>query len=265
MNMSEQGKIRAAIIEDEYPAARLLSRMLASLRPEWEIMVLPGTVEDSVRWFSEHPHPDVLFLDIQLTDGISFVFLEQVKPISMIIFTTAYDEYAVRAFSVNSIDYLLKPIHEERLLAAVTKFERLSSVGFKEFNELLNFKELMNVLAHKDLPHFRTRFLITSGRRFYTIQVADIAYFFSENKLTFAVTGDGKKHLIDLSLGKLEEQLDGKHFFRANRQMILSAESIRNIEPYNGSKLNIRVFPPFQSEILISREKITALKMWLDY
>ena len=264
--MNEPRKtIHAAIIEDEYPAARLLSNMLASLRPEWEITLLPGTVEDSTEWFATHPHPDLLFLDIQLTDGISFLFLERAKPDSMVIFTTAYDEYAIRAFSVNSIDYLLKPIHEERLLAAINKFERLSPAGVKEFNEQLDIKNLMKVLADKDTPHFRTRFLITSGKHFYTIQVSEIAYFYSENKMTFGVTKDGKRHLIDLSLGKLEEQLDNRQFFRANRQVILSAESIRNIEPYNSNKLNIRVCPPFHEAIPVSREKITSLKMWLNF
>ena len=108
-------KIKAVIIEDELPAARLLDKQLRELRPEWEVTVLPGTIEDSVKWFAEHPHPDILFLDIQLTDGNSFIFIEQARPQSMIVFTTAYDEYAVRAFTVNSIDYLLKPVHKERL------------------------------------------------------------------------------------------------------------------------------------------------------
>lgn len=264
MSMNELRKVHAAIIEDEYPAARLLNHMLTTLRPEWEITLLPGTVEDSVKWFAENPHPDVLFLDIQLTDGNSFLFLEQAHPSSMIIFTTAYDEYAVRAFAVNSIDYLLKPIHEDRLLAAITKFERLSPVTIREFNDQMNVRELVALLSKRDESCFRTRFLITGNRHFYTIQVADIAYFYSECKITFAVTKEGKRHAIDLSLGKLEEQLDGRRFFRVNRQFVLSAESIKTIEPYNGSKLNIRVNPPFDDAIQVSREKVTALKMWLN-
>ena len=108
-------KIRAAIIEDEIPAARLLNKMLTELRPEWEILLLPGNVEGAVKWFNNNPHPDILFLDIQLTDGVSFSFIEQANPECMIVFTTAYDEYAIRAFKVNSIDYLLKPIDKERL------------------------------------------------------------------------------------------------------------------------------------------------------
>lgn len=120
-------KIKAAIIEDEIPAGRLLHKMLSGLRPDWDIVVLPGSIEGSVKWFQEHPHPDIIFLDIQLTDGISFAFIEQAQPESMIIFTTAYDEYAIRAFTVNSIDYLLKPINRERLAEAIEKFERLTA------------------------------------------------------------------------------------------------------------------------------------------
>lgn len=262
--MSRNRKIRAAIIEDEYPAAKLLCNMLSSLRPEWEITLLPGTIEESVRWFADNPHPDILFLDIQLTDGNSFMFLEQAHPDSMIVFTTAYDEYAVRAFSVNSIDYLLKPIDEGRLRAAVEKFERLTPDNITELNSLFDVKGLIEELANKIPPRFRTRFLVTSGRHFYVIEIADVAYFYSEDKITFAVTKDGKRHVIDISLGKLEEQLDGKQFFRANRQFILSSESIRRIEPYNNNKLNIRVSPAFDGAISISKEKITLLKMWLN-
>ncbi|MCE9255150.1 LytTR family DNA-binding domain-containing protein [Bacteroides fragilis] len=262
--MSRNGKIRAAIIEDEYPAARLLCNMLSSLRPEWEITLLPGSIEEAVRWFADNPHPDLLFLDIQLTDGNSFMFLEQAHPSSMIVFTTAYDEYAVKAFSVNSIDYLLKPINEERLRAAVEKFERLSPDNITELNNLFDVRGVIEELVNRVQPRFRTRILVTSGRHFYAIEVADIAYFYSEDKITFAVTKDGKRHVIDISLGKLEEQLDGKLFFRANRQFILSAESIRRIEPYNNNKLNIRVSPVFDGAISISKEKITSLKMWLN-
>ena len=122
-------KIKAAIIEDEIPAARLLKDTLLSLRPDWEVQLLPGNIEEAVEWFGQHPHPDILFLDIQLTDGNSFLFIEQAHPESMIVFTTAYDEYAVRAFSVNSIDYLLKPIHEDRLMQTILRFEGLTKIS----------------------------------------------------------------------------------------------------------------------------------------
>ena len=140
-------KIKAAIIEDEIPAARLLRDTLLSLRPGWDVQLLPGNIEEAVEWFAQHPHPDILFLDIQLTDGNSFLFIEQAHPESMIVFTTAYDEYAVRAFTVNSIDYLLKPIHEERLLQAIRRFEGLTKKNIHDFNSESRMMEVLQQLS----------------------------------------------------------------------------------------------------------------------
>lgn len=257
-------KIKAIIIEDEYPAARLLNNMIHELRPDWEIVMLPGTIEDSVDWFAKHQHPDILFLDIQLTDGISFHFIEQAKPDCMIVFTTAYDEYAVRAFTVNSIDYLLKPIHKERLEETLLRFERISISSTEKDDLLQNMEMLLKSFTEKQEKQFRSRFLVSGTKRFYTIQVADIAYFYSEDKVTFAVTEDGKEHIVDFPLNKLEEQLDGQLFFRANRQFILSADSIKSIEPYFHGKVALKVSPPFNGTIIISKEKISPLKMWLN-
>lgn len=258
-------RIRAAIIEDELPAARLLQGMLADLRPQWEILLLPGTVEETVQWFAGHPHPDILFLDIQLTDGLSFYFIEQARPESMIVFTTAYDEYAVRAFTVNSIDYLLKPIHRERLADAIQKFERLTAPRIHELNSRLDVQELIQALADRNTRRYRTRFLISGPRSLYTLNVDEVCYFYSEEKITFAVTTDRRTHIIDLPLAKLEEQLDPQQFFRVNRQYILSAPCIRDIEPYFNGKVVVHVVPATDSPIQVSREKVAALKMWLNY
>lgn len=256
--------VRAAIIEDEIPAARLLRSMIESLRPSWEVVVLPGNIEESVEWFNNNPHPDIIFLDIQLSDGNSFVFIEQAKPESMIVFTTAYDEYAVRAFSLNSIDYLLKPIHKERLENAIAKFENLTSRFIKEFNENSQMLEVLQSLSNAE-KRYRTRFLISGADHLFTLQVSDIAYFYSENKETFAVTSSRKEVIIDLSLDKLGEQLDPDRFFRANRQTIVSVEAIQGIEPYFQNRISITVHPPFRNKILVSKEKITAFKLWLNY
>ena len=183
-------KIRAAIIEDELPAARLLQGMLAELRPQWDIQLLPGTIEEAVQWFATHPHPDILFLDIQLTDGLSFYFIEQARPESMIVFTTAYDEYAVRAFTVNSIDYLLKPVRRERLADSLEKFERLTAPRICEQNERMDMQELLRMLADRNACPYRKRFLVNGARSLYTLAVDDVCYFYSEEKVTFAVTAD---------------------------------------------------------------------------
>lgn len=257
-------KIKAVIIEDEFPAARLLNKMIQKVRPEWEVTVLPGTIEEAVKWFNENPHPDIIFLDIQLNDGISFIFIEQAQPQSMIVFTTAYDEYAVRAFTVNSIDYLLKPIHEERLLEAILKLERLFALSSEHTYNLSNIEQLLKSFAEKKEKQFRTRFLISGPKHLYTIQVNDIAYFYSEEKITFAVTKDTKTHVIDFPLNKLEEQLDDRMFFRANRQFILSADSIKSIQNHFNGKAVVSVNPPYNGTIYISREKISLLKIWLN-
>lgn len=257
-------KIRAAIIEDEIPAARLLNKMLTELRPDWEILVLPGNVEGAVKWFRSNPHPDILFLDIQLTDGVSFSFIEQANPESMIVFTTAYDEYAIRAFKVNSIDYLLKPVDKERLSETLEKYERLTSKFYKEFNKQ---GDILEILQHITSPakKYRTRFLISGDDKLFTLQVDDIAYFYSENKITFAVTHQSKEYIIDMSLDKLCEQLDPDRFFRTNRQTIVSVQAIQKIENYFLGKVVVKVIPSFKDKIIVSREKIGAFKLWLNY
>ena len=193
-------KQNVVIIEDEVPAARLLHSMVSRLRPEWNISVLPGSVDEAVAWFASHPHPDLIFLDIQLADGNSFDFLSAAHPSSIIIFTTAYDQYAVRAFTVNSIDYILKPVDEQRLLDAIVKYETLQSNGNTLPENYLN--TLLDALKPQE-KQYCTRFLISGIDRFWSLQVSDIAYFYSENKVTFAVTKTGQEHIIDLSLNKL--------------------------------------------------------------
>lgn len=257
-------KIRVAIIEDEFPAARLLNNILAVLRPEWDIILLPGNIEESVEWFANNPHPDILFLDIQLTDGNSFMFIEQAHPESMIVFTTAYDEYAVRAFSVNSIDYLLKPVHQERLLETLNKFERLNKKQLKEYYQQSQVLEVLQSLSNPD-KKYRTRFLISSSDKLFTLQIEDVSYFYSENRITFAVTRQSKEFIIDLSLDKLSEQLNPDLFFRTNRQTIVSVGAIQRIEPYFQNKIIVHVKPEFREKILVSREKISAFKVWLNY
>ena len=236
-------KLNAIIIEDEIPAARLLHSMITRLRPQWTLTIVPGSVDEAASWFKENPQPDLIFLDIQLADGNAFDFLSTVQPSSVIIFTTAYDQYAIRAFTVNSIDYILKPIDETRLLDAIIKYETLQNKGIPHPQEYLN--TLLDTLQHKE-RRYRTRFLIYGADRFWSLQVADIAYFYSENKITFAVT---KK----------------EQFFRANRQVIISIDSIDHAEPYFNGKIAISVLPPYKSQITISEEKLSSFKLWLNY
>lgn len=253
-------RFRVAIIEDEVPAARLLRSLVAGLRPEWVIEVLPGSVEEAAAWFATNEHPDLLFLDIRLSDGTSFDLLSKVRPASAVIFTTAYDEYAIRAFSVNSIDYLLKPVDRERLSDAIVKYETLTRI--QRPDDYMSM--LLDALQDRE-KKFRTRFLIAGVDRFRTLQVDDVAYFYSENKVTTAVARNGSLHVLDLPLSRLEEQLDPDRFFRANRQVLLSVGAIDRIEPYFNGKVSVTVCPPHKEKITVSEEKVSAFKAWLNY
>ena len=209
--------MKTVIIEDEKAAVRNLTSLLYEVKPEAEIDAVLDSIGSTIEWFGSHPMPDLVFMDIHLADGSAFEIFEHISITCPIIFTTAYDEYALRAFKVNSIDYLLKPVHKERLESAIQKFERFSGMGKGELNKLLGIEQLLHSFAERQEKQYRTRFLISGAKRFYTIQVGDIAYFYSLDKVTFAVTKDGKAHVVDLPLSKLEEQLDGRVFFRVNR------------------------------------------------
>ena len=257
-------KITAVIIEDEIPAARRLNKIINEIRPEWQVTILPGSVEKSVEWFNKNPHPDIVFLDIQLTDGISFTFIEQARPESTIIFTTAYDEYAIRAFAVNSIDYLLKPIDSVRLEEAIAKFEHLTTKYLVQEQKTTDLIDILQNIANP-CKKYRTRFLISGEDKLFTLQVEDIAYFYSENKITFAVTKQNREHIIDLSLDRLMEQLNPDIFFRSSRQTVISINAIERIESYFLGKAILHVKPPFKDKIIVSRDKIPQWKLWLNY
>ena len=255
-------KLNAVIIEDEIPAGRLLHSMLFSLRPGWNIEMIPGSVDDATEWFASHEHPELIFLDIHLTDGDAFDFLSSAKPKSAVIFTTAYDQYAMRAFSVNSIDYILKPVDEKRLSDAISKYESLRGRGWMQSDNYM--ETLLDVLKHPE-KKYRSRFLISGTDNFWSLRVEDVAYFYFEERTTFAVTSNGREHILDLSLNRLEEQLDPSQFFRVNRQMILNVDAIDKAVPSFRGRIRVEVYPPFKSDIVISEGKASAFKLWLNY
>lgn len=256
--------MKAVIIEDETAAAVNLAALLGETFPDMEIMATLESVAETVEWFSAGNSPDMAFMDIHLADGNSFLVFDSITVDIPIIFTTAYDMYALDAFKVNSIDYLLKPIHQERLNETIVKYESLADTYLKEYNEA---HELPDVLKNLNSPEkkYRTRFLIASTEKYHKLSVEDIAYFYTEEKVTFAVTYTGKEHIIDLPLERLCEQLNPDKFFRANRQVVLNIDSITRIEPYFQSRIVVHVRPEFKEKILISREKISTFKLWLNY
>lgn len=250
------------IIEDEQPAARRLQKMLEENYPEISVITALDSIETSVQWFNKNEAPDLIFLDIQLSDGQSFEIFNQVNVNSVIIFTTAYDEYALEAFKLNSIDYLLKPIDLSDLKRSMEKFARLKKNESNNENLSLLNRQLGNLLNPN--VKYKSRFLLTIQDKFIVVPTTDIAYFYSENKITYLVTKQAKKHVVDFTLDDLEQQLDPSEYFRANRQVIVSHHSLDNINSFFNGKMKITVVPRYDKEILISRDKAKLFKDWLD-
>jgi len=254
-------KVNIVLIEDEPYNLRLLEGMIKKLRPGWEVVNTFESVKSSVDWLCKNPHPDLFFMDIQLADGLCFSIFDQVEIKSMVIFTTAYDNYAIRAFKVNSIDYLLKPFKEKDLEIAIEKFENFRNLS-GEILTKQDYSEILEAIRHGE-KKYRKRFLVAKGAAFYKLPVEDIAYFYSENRITTAVTFNRQNHVVDFSLEALEEQLDPDTFFRVNRQLIVNIQSIEKIENYFGGKLKVRLNPPFDGEVVVSRLKAMDFKEWV--
>ena len=253
--------VKIILVEDEPFNLRLLEDMIKKLRPDWEVIKTFESVKDSVEWLRNNPHPELFFMDIQLADGLCFSIFDQVEVKGMVIFTTAFDNYAIRAFKVNSIDYLLKPFKEKDLEAAIEKFESFRNHAI-ETESKQDYSEILDAIR-KGEKKYRKRFLISKGAAFYMLPVEDIAYLFSENRITTAVTFSNQNHIVDFPLETLEEQLNPDTFFRANRQLIVNIKAIEKIENYFSGKLKILPNPPFAGEPIISRLKATDFKAWV--
>ena len=245
------------IIEDEKPAARLLQRKVEHLG--YKVTTMLHSVEESIAWFSINPHPDLIFLDIQLSDGLSFEIFEKVKIQSAIIFTTAYDEYALRAFKLNSIDYLLKPIDEDELKIAVDKFQIQHA---KKDSLSLNFEQIRSMFAPTEKV-YKSRFTVKIGAQLKIINTDEIECFYSENKGTYIHTLENRNYLIDTPLEMLEEELNPKQWYRISRKFIVPIASIKEIVVYSNSRLKI-ILPTYKDdEVIVSREKVTDFKTWI--
>lgn len=250
------------IIEDEKPAARLLQRKLEKFDIAVETML--HSVEESLHWFANNNHPDLIFLDIQLSDGLSFEIFEKINIQSAIIFTTAYDEYALKAFKLNSIDYLLKPIDEDDLEVAVAKFKtRLPKASTETSNLQLDFEQIRQMLSNPFEKSYKKRFTVKIGQHLKVITTDEIECFFSENKGTYIHTFDNRNYLIDSTLEILEQELDMKDFFRVSRKYIVPLTAIKEIQVYTNSRLKV-ILPTYkEDEVIVSREKVQDFKAWL--
>ena len=246
------------IIEDEKPAARLLQRKLEKLNIQVGVML--HSVEEAIDWFTKNEHPDLIFLDIQLSDGLSFEIFEKIEIKSAIIFTTAYDEYALRAFKLNSIDYLLKPIDEDDLATSIIKFQ--SRLPKKEMIQL-DFDQIKMMLSNPFEKNFKKRFTVKIGQHLKVISTDEIECFYSENKGTYIHTFDNRNYLIETTLEVLEQELDPENFYRISRKFIIPMKAIKEINVYSNSRLKV-ILPSYkEDEVIVSREKVTDFKNWI--
>lgn len=247
------------IIEDEKHNASRLQRLLADISAEFVVVGVLETVKESINWLKKENAPDVILMDIRLSDGLSFDIFDKVDVICPVIFTTSYDEYAVRAFKVNSIDYLLKPIEKEELEAALEKvdIEKRKSLPGLELEQLLH-------LFREKSPVFRKRFLLPRANGYKTLTVSEIAYIFTEQKITYLVTCDGNSEILAQTMDELEDELNPDEFFRANRQFIIHIDSVSMIKNDINGKQKVVLKYDHAIEIIVSREKAPLLKKWLD-
>ena len=250
--------MKVVIIEDEKPAARRLSRMLNEIGIEPVAML--HSVEEAVNWFYRNEHPDLLFLDIQLSDGLSFEIFEEVEVKSAIIFTTAYDEYALKAFKLNSVDYLLKPIDTDELENAVNKYKNLHAV---KANQSFNIEQIKGLISPLQ-KNYKKRFTVKIGQHLKMISIESIECFYSENKATHIHTIDNRSYLIEDTLEQLGGKLQPETFYRVSRKYLINVNAIKDIIAYSNSRLKILLNSYNDAEIIVSRERVKDFKNWID-
>lgn len=249
--------MKAVIVEDELIASQTLVRMIELVSSDIEIVATLQTVEESIEWFSLNPSPDLVFMDIHLADGPSFAIFEKINIECPIIFTTAYNEYALKAFEVNSIDYLLKPITKDDLGRAISKYKNLTSSKTDNSDTIAS---MMAMLNNKGL--YKSHFLIPYKDKLLPLSINDIAFIFSENKMAKVVTFDQKTYHIDSSLEEIMSHLNPEKFFRANRQYIIAHKAIKDISFWFGSKLSVNLTVPVPEKMIVSKARVPEFKKW---
>lgn len=255
--------MKVLIIEDETFAAEALEAIIIKLRPETNILARPESIEAAVDWLETHDPPELIFCDIHLSDGSSFEIFKEIEVKSPVIFTTAYNEYAIDAFKVNSVDYLLKPLKKEEVLKAIEKYEDLKQDRLSnEFENLQNL--LKSQIPAGNGSRSKSRFMVKSGQSIKTISSKDVAYFQAEDGIVLLVNFQGKRFALNYTLDQLEQQLDEKIFFRANRQLIVNIEAVKEVHPYFKGRLQLKLDPAMDKDHIISSGKSSDFKDWLD-
>ncbi|MDX1906954.1 MAG: LytTR family DNA-binding domain-containing protein [Bacteroidia bacterium] len=248
--------LRIVVIEDETPAADRLISLIRAVRPGTEVLAQPDSVEESVAWFLTNPAPDLVFMDIHLADGISFAIFEAVPITAPVIFTTAYDQYALRAFSVNSLDYLLKPVDPDELARALHKHHQRLPLS------PVNVQALLQAL--QPARQYQERFLVKVGDQYKYLTTDDIAYLIADEGTVWLVNREARRFPTDLTLEQLEQQLDPRLFFRINRQCMVRHTAILRIHAWFNSRLKLDLVPELPGETIVSRDRVAAFKGWLS-
>lgn len=257
--------MKILIVEDEELAAKKLAKTVAAIDNDAEIIGVTDSISTTVDWLDQHPSPDLILMDIELTDGQSFEIFSRTHVKSPVIFTTSYDEFALKAFKVNSVDYLLKPIQKEDLQAAIDKYRSMKQAFATESKAPDNsleqiIRELQTKLQPKD---YRKRFLVKQGQKLVSVETEEIAYFYSDGRVNFFKTNDNRKYITDYTMDELEEMLDPEQYHRISRSFFVSIKSVHQIHDYFGNRLILELKPSLEKDAIVSREKVIDFKKWM--
>lgn len=258
--------MKVFIVEDEPLAVKKLIRLLEEVAYDVEVVGSAGGINTAVEWLETNPLPDLIFLDIELSDGQSFEIFQRTKVKSPVIFVTSYDEFALQAFKVNSIDYLLKPVQREDLVNAIAKFRDLKLQYARDANPIsANIENLLMTLSRgvATAKEYRTRFLVKHLQKYVTVEVADIAYFWSEGRINFFKNRAGQKYLVEYTMEEIEAMLDPQHWFRISRQFLVSVPSVAEIQPFFNNRLKLQLTPKEPEDVVVSRERVANFKTWM--
>jgi len=252
--------MKVVIIEDEHLSAQRLEGMLKKYDSAIEILAEIPSVAEAVQWFKENKDPDLVFMDIHLEDGQSFSIFDTINLQVPVVFTTAFDEYTIKAFKVNSVDYLMKPLNYDELVNAIEKYKRIHAA--KEEDGGKGLEQLIQSLQKKE-PEYKSRFLVSIGSRLMTVEIDEINYFYSADKISFLVTKDNHRYPVDFSLDRLAAMLNPKDFYRINRQMIVKLSAIENIHVYSKGRIKLDLAPAMKDDVFVSLDKVVEFKEWL--
>ena len=257
--------MKILIVEDEDLAVKKIRKTLNEVDASADVVGVTDSITATVDWLESNPWPDLILMDIELSDGQSFEIFSRIQVKSAVVFTTSYDEYALKAFKVNSIDYLLKPIQKEDLQAALDKYKKMKQLyASGDSNGSFNMDSLVKELQQRLQPkEYRKRFLVKHGQKLVSIELDEIAYFFSDGRLNFFKTDDNRKFVVDYTMDELEDMLDPQKYFRINRAFYVSVKSIGQIHDYFGNRLLLHLKPALDKESIVSREKVSDFKKWM--